>query len=136
MNISPDQLKAARLASGLSVMQAAALVHVDKRTWQRYEAGTSQIPGAISELFAIKTNPQRSLAMSVWRPIETAPNDGTFFLMARPGREPVVVNKPKPCSRGIWHKINGKWCGMAHGGDGTHWMPIKPLGPETHTNQG
>ena len=36
-------------------MQAAALVHVDKRTWQRYEAGTSQIPGAIVELFAIKT---------------------------------------------------------------------------------
>lgn len=59
MNMTADQLKFARIAAGLSVMQAAALVHVDKRTWQRYEAGTSQIPGAIAELFAIKTKGQK-----------------------------------------------------------------------------
>lgn len=55
MNMTPQELKEARIAAGLSPMQAAALVHVDKRTWQRYEAGTSHIPGAIVELFAIKT---------------------------------------------------------------------------------
>ena len=58
MNTTPKDLKAARIAAVLSPMQAAALVHVDKRTWQRYEAGTSHIPGAIAELFAIKTGSQ------------------------------------------------------------------------------
>ena len=49
------ELKAKRKAAGLSVTDAARLVHVSDRTWQRYEAGNQPIPGAIVELFEIKT---------------------------------------------------------------------------------
>ena len=54
MNMTPERLKKLRRDARLTPMQAAALVHVDKRTWQRYEAGTLAIPGAIAELFQIK----------------------------------------------------------------------------------
>lgn len=50
-----EELKQLRNRNGLSVTQAARLVHVSDRTWQRYESGKQQIPGAIVELFQIKT---------------------------------------------------------------------------------
>ena len=49
------ELKAKRKAAGLSASEAARLVHVSDRTWQRYESGNQPIPGAIVELFEIKT---------------------------------------------------------------------------------
>lgn len=49
-----DQLKEMRKRNGLSVTEAARLVHVADRTWQRYESGKQDIPGAIVELFRIK----------------------------------------------------------------------------------
>ena len=49
-----EELKALRKHHGLSVTEAARLVHVSDRTWQRYEAGSQDIPGAIVELFKIK----------------------------------------------------------------------------------
>jgi hypothetical protein len=81
-----------------------------------------------------------------WRPIETAPKDGTFVLIAVPEGElesgPVTIGqylrfeerdedgKFKP---GHFYPATG-WCGMD--GDGhpsdcepTHWMPL-PEGPQ------
>ena len=49
------ELKELRKQHGLSVTEAARLVHVSDRTWQRYESGSQDIPGAIVELFKIKT---------------------------------------------------------------------------------
>jgi len=45
--------------NGLSVTQAARSVHVSDRTWQRYESGNQDIPGAIVELFRIKVDKQQ-----------------------------------------------------------------------------
>mgnify|MGYP006433218445 CR=1 FL=1 len=52
--MTPDELKKLRKNNGLSVTQAARLVHVSDRTWQRYESGKMPIPGAVVELFKIK----------------------------------------------------------------------------------
>lgn len=53
-----NELKKLRKQNGLSVPEAARLVHVSERTWQRYESDNSQygIPGAIVELFKIKAD--------------------------------------------------------------------------------
>jgi predicted transcriptional regulator len=54
--MTSDELKGLRKKHGLSVTQAARLVHVADRTWQRYESGRQDIPGAIIELFKIKVS--------------------------------------------------------------------------------
>jgi DNA-binding transcriptional regulator YiaG len=45
----------ARAAAGLSQAEAAATVHVDLRTWQRWEAGDRAMHAAFFELFLLKT---------------------------------------------------------------------------------
>ncbi len=55
-----EDLKKERERAGLSVTQAARLVHVSDRTWQRYESGKQAIPGAIVDLFQIKTKELRN----------------------------------------------------------------------------
>lgn len=45
----------ARAAVGLSQAEAAATVHVDLRTWQRWEAGDRAMHAAFFELFLLKT---------------------------------------------------------------------------------
>ena len=45
----------ARAAAGLSQAEAAATVHVDLRTWQRWEAGDRVMHAAFFELFLLKT---------------------------------------------------------------------------------
>ena len=55
-----NDLKAKRKQLGLSVTDAARLVHVSDRTWQRYESANQPIPGAIVELFEIKTGLRES----------------------------------------------------------------------------
>jgi hypothetical protein len=50
---TPQQVKNARLAAGLSATQAAALVYRTKRQWQYYEADRAIDP-AVWELFNIK----------------------------------------------------------------------------------
>jgi len=52
--MTADEIKALRKSHGLSVTQAARLVHVSDRTWQRWESGAISVPGAIAELFPIK----------------------------------------------------------------------------------
>lgn len=54
--IEPDKIREARLAAGLTQTQAANVVYVELRSWQRWEAGNNPIPLAAWELFLIKTN--------------------------------------------------------------------------------
>lgn len=52
---TPTQVKAARLAAGLTQTQAAALVHWgDQRRWGERERGESVMPPAEWELFLLK----------------------------------------------------------------------------------
>ncbi len=51
----PVQIRAARLATGLTQAQAADLVHVTLRSWQRWESGERAMLPAVFELFIIKT---------------------------------------------------------------------------------
>ena len=53
-NQTPDDVRAARKAAGLSQTEAATLVHVALRTWQQWEAGDRRMHPAAWELFCIK----------------------------------------------------------------------------------
>ena len=55
--MTPESIKRVRLAAGLTQTQAAELVHVTLRSWQRYEAGEKRIHPAMWELFLIKKPP-------------------------------------------------------------------------------
>lgn len=46
-----EQLKAIRCQLDLTVDQAAAIAGVRVRTWQRYEAGTKEIPEGVADRF-------------------------------------------------------------------------------------
>lgn len=52
---TPDQIRHARDAAGLTQTQAAVVVHSKLRTWQQWEAGDRQMHPGLWELFAIKT---------------------------------------------------------------------------------
>lgn len=49
-----DQVRAARLAAGHSTAEAAALVHMDARSWRYYEQGARAMHPAVWELYRIK----------------------------------------------------------------------------------
>lgn len=51
----PEEIKAARKASGLTQAQAGALVHCHWRSWQDWESGRRSMHPAIWELFLLKT---------------------------------------------------------------------------------
>ena len=51
---SPAEVRAARVASGLTQTAAAALLHTTCRTWQQWEAGDRAMHPAFWELFGIK----------------------------------------------------------------------------------
>lgn len=53
---SPDEIRAAREAAGLTQAQAGALVHSALRSWQRWEEGAREMHPAFWELFRIKTS--------------------------------------------------------------------------------
>ncbi|MCG9078925.1 helix-turn-helix domain-containing protein [Laribacter hongkongensis] len=52
---SPEEIRAAREAVGLSRTAAADLVHSALRTWQQWEAGDRGMHPGLWELFLIKT---------------------------------------------------------------------------------
>lgn len=52
---TPDQIRAARDAAGLTQTAAALLVHSTLRTWQDWERGIARMSGAHWELFLLKT---------------------------------------------------------------------------------
>ena len=51
---SADAIKAAREAASLTTTQAAELIGVTARAWQRYEAGDREMAGSAFELFQLK----------------------------------------------------------------------------------
>lgn len=55
-NPSPEQIRAAREAAGLSQSAAARLIHSTRRTWQDWEAGVARMHPAFFELFVIRSD--------------------------------------------------------------------------------
>lgn len=51
---TPDNIRRRREAVGLTQAEAAALVYVTPRAWQRWESGDRAIPLATWELFLAK----------------------------------------------------------------------------------
>lgn len=58
---APDEIRAGREAAGLTQSAAAALVHANLRSWQKWEAGERAMHPAFWELFLIKSGQQRSM---------------------------------------------------------------------------
>lgn len=54
-NPTPEEVRAAREAAGLSQTSAAALIHCTMRGWQEWEAGNRKMHPAFWELFRIKS---------------------------------------------------------------------------------
>lgn len=54
--MTPDAIKAARTAHGLSQSQAALLIGASVRTWQEWEQGRRKMPAAKWALFNILIN--------------------------------------------------------------------------------
>jgi len=52
---TPDAIRAARAATGLTQTQAAALIYCTLRGWQDWEAGKRAMHPAFFELFLLKT---------------------------------------------------------------------------------
>ena len=52
---SPDDIRQARKAAGLTQAQAGELIGATRRAWQEWEAGRRNMPGAKWELWVIKT---------------------------------------------------------------------------------
>jgi len=53
---TPEKIKAARKAAGLSQSVAAELVHSKLRTWQQWEAGDRKMHPGLWELFRLKNS--------------------------------------------------------------------------------
>ena len=53
---TPDAIRAARAAAGLTQTQAAALIYCTLRGWQDWEAGKRAMHPAFFELFLLKAN--------------------------------------------------------------------------------
>jgi len=51
---SPDEIRARRLAAGLTQRQAAELVHATLRAWESWEQGERPMHPGLFELFGIK----------------------------------------------------------------------------------
>jgi len=51
----PEEVKRMRKKAGLSIAQAARIVQIADRSWQRYESGDRKIPPGLVELFCLKT---------------------------------------------------------------------------------
>jgi DNA-binding XRE family transcriptional regulator len=52
--MKPETIKQARTEAGLTQQQAGQLVHVDGRTWRKWEAGDRQMHPAFWDLFCRK----------------------------------------------------------------------------------
>jgi putative transcriptional regulator len=53
---TPEEIKQARAAAGLSQASAAALIYSTLRTWQDWEYGNNPMHPGLWELFCLKTN--------------------------------------------------------------------------------
>ena len=53
-NPTPESIRAARAAAGLTQTEAASLIHGTMRAWQEYEAGNRRMHPGLWELFRMK----------------------------------------------------------------------------------
>ena len=51
---SPDAIKSARVAAGLTQEEAGAEVKSARRTWQDWERGRRKMPAGLFDLFKLK----------------------------------------------------------------------------------
>ena len=61
MTPTSAEIRAAREAAGLTQAAAAALVHVDARTWRRWESGATRMHPAIWDAFVSASTFKRSI---------------------------------------------------------------------------
>ena len=61
MTPTPVEIRAAREAARLTQSAAALLVHVDARTWRRWEAGSTRMHPAIWDAFVSASAFKRSI---------------------------------------------------------------------------
>lgn len=54
-NPTPDQIRAARLAAGLSQAEACELILSSKRSWENWEQGRVKMHPGLFDYFLIKT---------------------------------------------------------------------------------
>jgi DNA (cytosine-5)-methyltransferase 1 len=59
-NPSPEEVKAARAAAGLTQAEAAAVIYCGWRAWQEWEAGNRKMHPAFWELWALKVGSDES----------------------------------------------------------------------------
>ena len=53
---TPEQIRTARLSSGLSQNQAAELIKASPRSWENWEQGRVKMHPGLFDYFLIKTN--------------------------------------------------------------------------------
>ena len=56
---TPEAVRAARAAAGLTLAQASDLVFVHIQTWAKWESAQREMHAAFFELFLLKTGQQR-----------------------------------------------------------------------------
>ena len=61
---TPDEIAAARHKAGLTVVQCAALVHVTRGAWHKWENGDRPMPTGMWELFVLKTRDDYQATLS------------------------------------------------------------------------
>jgi DNA-binding transcriptional regulator YiaG len=61
-NPTPETIRAARMAAGLSQTAAARLVSATLRSWQQWEAGDNRMHPGLFELFQLKTKKTEKIA--------------------------------------------------------------------------
>ena len=54
-NPAPEQIRAARLAAGLSQAEAGELILASKRSWENWEQGRVKMSPGLFDYFLIKT---------------------------------------------------------------------------------
>lgn len=54
-NTTPDNIRSARLAAGLSQAEAGELILSSKRTWENWEQGRVKMHPGLFDYFLIKT---------------------------------------------------------------------------------
>lgn len=82
----------------------------------------------------------------MWKPIDTAPRDGTWFLICKAddGAESVEVGRYDPLIRYEYEPIDGglfkrrevvsyEWTGFNNFCRATHWMPLPDLPDQPRT---
>ena len=52
---TPEAIRAARSAAGMTQTEATETVHMSMRAWQQWEGGERTMPPGLFELFMIKT---------------------------------------------------------------------------------